>query len=463
MSSSSIIILLFSKMKDLVEKYNIPAPRYTSYPTVPYWDNNLNEETWVEYIKNAFIAHNKDGISLYIHLPFCESLCTYCACNTRITVNHKVERPYIEAVLKEWNLYLTQFNARPLIKEIHLGGGTPTFFSPEHLQYLLSSILSNSDVAEIHDFSFEGHPGNTTAEHLQALYNLGFKRVSFGIQDFDIKVQEAINRYQTVEEVKNVIDMARRIGYTSINVDLVYGLPYQTKTSVKQTVEQIISLRPERIAFYSYAHVPWLKPGQRKYTDKDLPLASEKRALYKIGKELFTKANYSDIGMDHFALPNDELLIAFSKGTLHRNFMGYTTNNTKLLIGLGCSSISDTWTAFSQNIKTMEAYEEVVNSGHFPIEKGHVLTHEDLRIRQHILNLMCRHESDFNTTLCNKVLLQDSQPRLTELLKDDLLSINNNKVILLPNGKYFLRNICLAFDKRYWNRIPKNTIFSTTA
>ena len=300
-------------MTDLVSKYNIQAPRYTSYPTVPYWDNTMNEAKWVQHIKNAFVKYNKEGISLYIHLPYCESLCTYCACNTRITVNHKVEVPYIESLLKEWQLYLNQFESKPLIKEIHLGGGTPTFFSPENLTHLLSSILKTVDVAKDYDFSFEGHPGNTTKAHLQALFNLGFKRVSFGIQDFDEKVQDTINRYQTFEEVDQVINDAREIGYTSINFDLVYGLPYQTVESINDTITKIISLKPERIAFYSYAHVPWLKPGQRKYSEKDLPADSYKRSLYEEGKKLFLLANYSDIGMDHFALPNDSLFDAFEK------------------------------------------------------------------------------------------------------------------------------------------------------
>ncbi|MDF2450591.1 MAG: coproporphyrinogen oxidase [Bacteroidota bacterium] len=450
-------------MTDLVSKYNVQAPRYTSYPTVPYWDNNLNEQTWTEHIKKSFIQHNKDGISLYIHLPFCESLCTYCACNTRITVNHSVELPYIQTLLKEWQLYLNQFNSRPLIKEIHLGGGTPTFFSYENLNFLLSHIINTCDVSKDADFSFEGHPGNTTKEHLQTLFNLGFKRVSFGVQDFDEKVQKTINRYQTFEEVKYVMETARAIGYTSINIDLVYGLPYQTSDSVTSTIEQIITLKPERIAFYSYAHVPWLKPGQRKYTEKDLPLAAEKRNLYEIGKELFIRANYTDVGMDHFALPGDELLTAFHNGTLHRNFMGYTTNKTKLLIGLGCSSISDTWHAFAQNIKTVEEYSAVVNEGRFPVQKGHVLSHEDLLIRQHILNLMCRHESDFDTTLCNQFILKESMHKLKELVSDHLINIRNNKVILSEQGKLFLRNICLAFDKRYWSKQPGTNIFSTTA
>lgn len=444
-------------MTDLVSKYNVPAPRYTSYPTVPYWDNNLTETDWITHIKNAFIKYNKEGISLYIHLPYCESLCTYCACNTRITVNHKVELPYIETLLKEWQLYLNQFQGKPLIKEIHLGGGTPTFFAPEHLSFLLKSILQTADIAPQNDFSFEGHPNNTTREHLQVLYDLGFKRVSFGIQDFDEKVQDTINRYQSFEQVSRVMEDAREIGYTSINVDLVYGLPYQTIESVRDTITKIISLKPERIAFYSYAHVPWLKPGQRKYSEKDLPADKYKRSLYETGKELFVEANYSDIGMDHFALPNDELFKAFGNGTLHRNFMGYTTNTTKLLVGLGCSSISDSWDAFAQNIKVVEEYQKVVNEGRFPLMKGHSLSGEDLIIRQHILDLMCKHQTTIDQ------YYKEVEPKFSEFIKDDLLEVTEDKLRIKDNGKLFLRNICLAYDKRYWLKVPEGNVFSTTA
>ncbi|MBL7919903.1 MAG: oxygen-independent coproporphyrinogen III oxidase [Bacteroidia bacterium] len=448
---------------NLVSKYNIPAPRYTSYPTVPYWDNNLNEDSWILNVKHSFIENNKDGISLYIHLPFCESLCTYCACNTRITVNHKVEGAYIKALLQEWQLYLKQFNQTPLIKEIHLGGGTPTFFSADNLNFLLLSILNTANVAEEHDFSFEGHPSNTTKKHLLALFDLGFRRVSFGVQDFDEKVQDTINRYQTFDEVRNVMETAREIGYTSINIDLVYGLPYQTIETVASTISQIILLKPERIAFYSYAHVPWLKPGQRKYTDHDLPVDSYKRKLYETGRALFSDAGYSDIGMDHFALSNDNLFHAYKNGLLHRNFMGYTTNKTKLLIGLGCSSISDTWSSFSQNFKTVEEYQECVASGKFPIAKGHILTSEDLLIRQHILNLMCNYETDFSITLCNKALFEKIKNKFSELIEDGLIFAQDYKISVSENGKLFLRNICLALDARYWQKAPVKNTFSTTA
>jgi len=448
---------------DLVSKYNIAAPRYTSYPTVPYWDNNLNESKWKELITTSFIKNNKEGISLYIHLPFCESLCTYCACNTRITVNHKVEPTYIQALIKEWELYLLLFNEKPIIKEIHLGGGTPTFFSANNLKLLLTAILGTSNISTRHDFSFEGHPNNTTAEHLQTLYDLGFRRVSFGIQDFDEKVQDAINRYQSFEKVKGVFEIARKIGYTSINADLVYGLPHQNPESVEDTVKRLISLKPERIAFYSYAHVPWLRPGQRKYSEKDLPQDLDKRKLYDLGSDLFNAAGYTDVGMDHFALPGDELFEAFHEGNLHRNFMGYTTNTTKLLIGLGCSSISDSFTAYSQNIKTVEEYQEAVGKGSFPLLKGHVLNDEDMFLRNHILNLMCRNITEIKEKEKAVINWPQIEERLREFSSDGLVLVSEDKVIITEKGKQFLRNICLAFDNRYWAKVPQKNIFSTTS
>ncbi|CAN5568840.1 hypothetical protein BH23BAC1_BH23BAC1_45600 [soil metagenome] len=339
--------------EDLIKKYNVPAPRYTSYPTVPYWDKEqISSRSWIEVVKRAFMESNKEkGISLYIHLPFCESLCTYCGCNTRITKNHKVEDEYIDAVMKEWQFYLQQFSEKPIIRELHLGGGTPTFFSPENLWQLISNILGTAEMHPSADFSFEGHPNNTTEKHLQVLFDLGFRRVSFGIQDLDLKVQYAIHRIQPYENVEAVSKEARRIGYTSINFDLIYGLPFQTSESVLSTIEKFAQLMPERIAFYSYAHVPWLKPGQRGYSEDNLPDNEVKRKLYESGKEKLNSLGYINIGMDHFALPGDSLYEAFHEGKLHRNFMGYTVCHTDLLVGLGTSAISDAKYGYMQNNK----------------------------------------------------------------------------------------------------------------
>lgn len=449
---------------NLISKYNIAAPRYTSYPTVPYWKDTPDENEWKKLISDCFIKTNdKDGISIYIHLPFCESLCTYCACNTRITVNHKVEKPYIDLLLKEWNLYLKVFKSKPNVKELHLGGGTPTFFSATHLKLLIEGILSTTEVCENPDFSFEGHPNNTTTEHLQTLFDMGFRRVSFGVQDLDKTVQEAINRVQPLENLEYVVSEARKIGYHSINFDLVYGLPFQTDASVRKTIESVIQLKPERIAFYSYAHVPWMKPGQRKFTELDLPSGDEKRRLYESGLEIFKMAGYEDVGIDHFALKEDPLYLAYYQKRMHRNFMGYTSNCTQLMVGLGASAISDTWNGFSQNLKVVEAYCDSVLQGKFPILKGHVLTNEDVAIRKHILNIMCNYTTELEPETHLYPSFAEALERLADLEKDGLVEIAPAKLTVTEEGKPFLRNICLCFDQRYWSAIPEKQAFSSVA
>jgi oxygen-independent coproporphyrinogen III oxidase len=455
---------ILSTDSNLIKKYNVAGPRYTSYPTVPYWDNgSWSACKWMGSVKESFKATNKaEGISLYIHLPFCESLCTYCGCNTRITVNHAVEKPYIEAVLKEWQMYLNIFSEKPVIKELHLGGGTPTFFKAENLKYLLEGIFAQSEIHEQPEFSFEGHPVNTTREHLQTLYNLGFRRVSFGVQDFEPKVQEIINRYQTFEEVKYVTETAREIGYTSVNFDLVYGLPLQHLETIADTIQKTIQLKPDRIAFYSYAHVPWIKPGQRRYTEADLPADAEKRALYEHGRNEFLKAGYTDIGMDHFALPEDELYNAYLNGGLHRNFMGYTAGKTTLMVGLGVSSISDSWTAFAQNVKVVEEYYKLINDNKLPVFRGHVLNEEDLNIRQHILNLICRYETSWQDESLQSQAIYDGLEKLLEIEADGLVQKEPYSLKVTEKGKPFVRNICMAFDARLWRNLPQTRIFSST-
>lgn len=446
----------------LIEKYTVPAPRYTSYPTVPYWDQDIpDQEHWKETVKRSFeLTNSSDGISVYIHLPFCESLCTYCGCNTRITKNHQVEDPYISAVLKEWAMYIAILDEKPIIREIHMGGGTPTFFSPENLSLLITGILKHATVHPLAEFSFEAHPANTTKEHLTTLHALGFKRLSLGIQDFDPKVQLIINRIQSYTSVFNTTAAAREAGYTSVNYDLIYGLPLQTIESLRKTIEQTIELRPDRIAFYSYAHVPWLKPGQRKYTEADLPTVEEKRALYELGCKMLTEAGYEEVGMDHFAFKSDSLFNALQHGRLHRNFMGYTHNFTQLMISLGVSSISDSWYAFAQNVKKVEDYYAALNTGKLPIVKGHFLTDEDLILRRHILNIMCNGTTDWSAPGRSTPSLLEGLKRLEELEADGLVSLQQSSLSVTPLGKHFLRNICMALDARLWRNKPESTMFS---
>lgn len=451
-------------MNHLIEKYNIAAPRYTSYPTVPHWDAEAPaQETWKQLVRDTFIRTNEsEGISLYIHLPFCESLCTYCGCNTRITVNHKVELPYITAVLTEWTLYLGLMETIPRIRELHLGGGTPTFFSPDHLTQLVEGILQTAYLCPDAVLSFEGHPDNTTPAHLEALHALGFTRISLGIQDFDPEVQRVIHRIQSFGQVSSITEQARRIGYSSVNYDLIYGLPLQTPESMALTVEKVIRLRPDRIAFYSYAHVPWLKPGQRSFTEADLPDGPTKRLLYELGRDALEQAGYAEIGMDHFALPEDPLHAAVADGSLHRNFMGYTTTKTELLIGLGVSSISDTWSGFVQNEKHLEAYYQRLAEGEFPFFKGHVLTETDRILRRHILSLMCRLETSWEREedQCEEVMA--AVGRLAGPEADGLVELTSSRLIVTLAGQPFLRVICMAFDARMHTNTPVGQVFSKT-
>src|SRR6185503_15365925 len=429
--------------QDLIQKYNVAAPRYTSYPTMPYWDtDSFDQQGWKQSVKFSFDESKTDGISVYIHLPFCESLCTYCGCNTRITKNHDVEEPYINAVVREWGMYKQIMGESPVIREIHLGGGTPTFFSAQNLHLLIAGILDGTQLHAKAEFSFEAHPGNTTTDHLQTLYDLGFRRLSLGIQDFDARVQFISNRHQTFEQVQFVTEEARRIGYTSINYDLIYGLPLQTFVGLANTMHLISELMPDRIAFYSYAHVPWLKPGQRRFTEEHLPNTHDKCKLYEIGRSLLKAYGYMEIGMDHFALPGDDLLIAEHEGRLHRNFMGYTNQYTKLLIGLGVSSISDSGYAYAQNIKVVDDYLQKVNADELPVFKGHLSTGEDRIIRQQILDVMCRGEAHWDSRQMRFDYFLPALTRLKLLADDGFIKLNTSRLVVTPLGKAFLRNIC---------------------
>ena len=449
----------------LVQKYNIPGPRYTSYPTVPYWNEELfHVAEWkATFLQSFNESNNSEGISLYIHLPFCESLCTFCGCNKRITKRHEVEEPYINAVLKEWKLYCDLFPKKPIIKEIHLGGGTPTFFSAEHLETLINGLFLTASKAENYEFSFEGHPNNTTRLQLQKLYDLGFRRVSFGVQDYSKKVQEAIHRIQPFHNVAKATFWAKEIGYTSIGHDLIFGLPFQTLEDVMDTIDKTKSLQPDRLAFYSYAHVPWIKGnGQRGFNDADLPQDDEKRQLYEDGKKLLAKKGYHEIGMDHFALENDSMFVSAKKGNLHRNFMGYTASKTQLMIGLGVSSISDSWYAFAQNEKTIENYYARLEQNELPLLRGHLLTNEDLIIRKHILNLMCQFETSWNDSQMQFKELPMILNQLKEMEHDGLIEIKENGIIIFEKGKPFVRNVCMAFDLHLMRKAPETKLFSMT-
>ena len=430
---------------ELIKKYDIPAPRYTSYPTVPFWNNYPTTKDWLGYVSSV-IKRKESSIALYVHIPFCESLCSFCGCNTSVTINHSVEEPYIQYLLKEFDSYI---KAVPDLKnrflnEIHLGGGTPTYLSIQNLEKLLSSILKRSRVVESPDFSCEIDPRRTTKEQIDLLYSFGFRRLSMGVQDFNPDVQKLLNRIQPYELVEDITHYARKVGFHSINFDLIYGLPKQTSKNIKNTVQKTLNLKPDRIAFYSYAHVPWIKPAQRLFTTDDLPSGFEKRKLYETSKELFLKYGYKEIGMDHFSLKNDNLWKFYKSGRLKRNFMGYTTIHSDILLGLGVSSISDTGDCFYQNEKFLKKYQKRIESDGFANLRGHKLSEEDIIIRKVIHEITTKLFVD----LSNLKHLHNFKETLSIMEKDELLKWEGSQLHICEKGKPFLRNICMAFDLR---------------
>ena len=443
----------------LLAKYDIPAPRYTSYPTVPYWTDSPTADQWLAELNKTFTADPQTGWSLYIHIPFCESLCTFCGCNTFITRNHKNEASYTEAIHKELATYLDNV---PLLKEaplrqIHLGGGTPTFFAPDSLRRLLRPIL---DTAQIDPAWFEGSievgPRSTTREQLEALRELGFQRISMGVQDFNPEVQRLVNRIQPFEMTRDLTILARELGFESVNYDLIYGLPAQTAESFRQTAETTIALRPDRIALYSFAFVPWIKKAHRLFTEDDLPKGADKRALYELARELFLEEGYVELGLDHFSLPSDTLYQAHEAGELHRNFMGYTDQRTDVMIGLGVSSISEAPTCFHQNEKGLNDYKRHVLAGEIPTLRGHLLNEEDRLHREQILQFMTQQV----VVLQDDEQTADARDYLAELLGDGLVTFEGRRMQLTERGRPFLRNAAMALDMRLRRHKPETRTFS---
>lgn len=441
---------------EIFYKYDVPVPRYTSYPTVPYWSDSPTSEEWVEFLKKAY--DEQPPWSLYVHVPFCETLCTFCGCNTTITRNHKREEPYIEMVLNEFRNYLDkvpQITKAPL-KQFHFGGGTPTFLSPENLKRLAQEILDQLNLADNFHGSIEVDPRRTSLAHLEKLKEVGFSRVSLGVQDFDKEVQRLVHREQPFEMTEKLTQQARDLGYTSVNFDLIYGLPTQTEESVMQMMEKTWILKPDRIALYSLAVVPWIKPAQKLFKDEDLPKGREKRRLYEISRQFLIDKGYVEIGMDHFALPSDSLSLSDQSGQLHRNFMGYIEERTQILLGLGVSAISETPECFHQNEKALPVYERRVSAGEIPTLRGHKLTLEDQKRREQILSFMTKGEVVFE----NQEQMQRVRSFLQEMIDDELVQILPDKMQLTEKGKPFLRNACVALDERLLSQKPQSEIFS---
>jgi oxygen-independent coproporphyrinogen III oxidase len=444
-------------MKALLEKYDQPVPRYTSYPTVPYWSDSPTEAEWLAALKEGF-APAPATWSLYLHIPFCETLCTFCGCNTTITKDHAKGLPYTDLLLQEWKLYrerIPQLRSSPL-RQLHLGGGTPTFLSASELDRLLSPLLESVNWdPSLSEASIEVDPRRTSREQLATLKKLGFGRVSLGVQDFDPEVQRLVNRIQPETETRAVTEAARELGYTSVNFDLIYGLPKQTAASFERSVEITLRLRPDRIALYSFALVPWIKPAQRLFKDEDLPAAPEKRALYEAARSNLLAAGYREIGMDHFALPTDGLAIAQAKGGLHRNFMGYADLRTDVLLGLGVSSISEAPGAFYQNEKVLPLWERKINERQLPGHRGHKLSEEDRRQRERILQFMTQGRAPLTSE--EEI---DARQFLAPMLDDGLVTVEKQALSITERGRPFLRNAAVFFDLRLRRAQPTQKLFS---
>lgn len=445
--------------KDLFAKYDMPVPRYTSYPTVPYWENNIDTGSWIKSVRQT-LADSSAAWSMYLHVPYCESLCTFCGCNTVITKDHKKELAYIQMIHREWELYRTQVPAllqRPL-KHLHLGGGTPTFLSSENLKLLLSPLLKEVKTdSNSFEASIEIDPRRTSKDQLQSLFDLGFRRVSMGVQDFNPEVQRLVNRIQPFEMTQELVNASRSIGYTSVNFDLIYGLAGQTSKSFESTIDLTISLMPDRIALYSFALVPWIKPQHRLFKDEDLPTGAAKRALYEMARKKLLDFGYAEIGIDHFALKRDGLHEALINKKLHRNFMGYTDHKTDLLLGLGVSSISESPDHFHQNEKLLPVYEESLNQAKIPTHRGHFLNETDSHSRQKILQLITGFQVDLSPDE-----VTDAHEFLKELILDQIVRIEGSQLLVTEIGKPFIRNICVLFDKRMREKNPQQKVFSSS-
>lgn len=441
---------------ELIQKYDKPGPRYTSYPAYPHWKETPTESEWMgQVVLKRDLGAQFD---LYVHIPFCQSLCIYCGCSRMITRDLSLAERYVDALIKEWNHYQKRVGYFP-ITSIHLGGGTPTFLPPKLLEKLIVNLQGSQKI----DWgAVEVDPRVTTKEHCEVLVKHGFKKFSLGIQDFDEKVQKNINRIQPFEMVKTLTKDLREMGVESLNFDIIFGLPGQSIETIQNTFKKVEKLKPDTIAFYSYAHVPWKIKSQKALEKIGLPSAEEKRALYECGKECLEGIGYHELGMDHFSLKEDQLYKAYEKGELKRSFMGYTARKGECLIGLGCSSISSTGFGYVQNEKEVPDYLEKIESGEMAFHYGHTMSHQDKIIDQTIQSLMCQGETQLDRVLLNldKEHARRVRGIYQEMMEDGLLKISNSKLQVLENGKPFIRNICMALDPNL-SEVPREQ-FSRT-
>jgi oxygen-independent coproporphyrinogen-3 oxidase len=431
----------------LLARHGGPAPRYTSYPTVTHWGAAPPATRWLQWLSES-LAPAGARAGLYVHIPFCQSLCTFCGCNMRLVRNHALAAPYVESLLREYALYRGALGTATLtLGELHLGGGSPTYLPADTMDRLLDGLLRDARRGEGADFAIEADPRNTTREHLAVLRRHGFNRLSIGVQDFDTRVLEIVNRGQTEQQVRELIDTARTLGFDNISFDLIYGLPLQTPESLAATFDVVARLRPERISFLPYAHVPWIKPSQRRYTEADLPDMAQRHALFLLGRERMGAQGYVEIGFDQYALVGDPLVPALAAGRLARNFMGFTASRTAALLGLGVSAIGAAPAAYAQNEKNLQQYETRLAAGELPLQRGHVLDTTDLQIRTLLWSLFAGAPATLDSSLHEAPWWPATQAQLAALRDDGLVELRDDRMAVTMTGRAFLRRVGLAFDQ----------------
>jgi oxygen-independent coproporphyrinogen-3 oxidase len=442
---------LITVSEAVLSKYNQPGPRYTSYPTAPEWDDNFGANELRQAFREANAKPDPAPLSLYFHIPFCESLCLYCGCNVVINKKHEVAVSYLEHLKREIDLVSAEVDRTRIVEQLHWGGGTPTYLSPEQIEDLYGYITERFTMSPTAEVSIEIDPRVTTRAHCRALRRAGFNRVSMGIQDFDPLVQKTIHRVQPFEDSKQLFDYCREIGFESINIDLIYGLPHQTAESFGDTVDKIVAMNPDRIAVFSYAHVPWMKKQQGSFA-RFLPEGLEKFRIFTSAIQRLTEAGYRYIGLDHFARPDDEICRAQDERTLHRNFQGYTTKAGCDLYAMGVSSISGLEDAYAQNWRELPRYYEAIDSGEWPTMRGMRVSEED-KLRRSVINRILCHtvlvksevERDFGINFDEH--FAEEIARLRELEHDGLVRLSPRQIEVAPLGRIFIRNIAMVFDE----------------
>ena len=440
--------------EELLSRFDVPGPRYTSFPTADRFVEAFTTDDYVQALtqRRTGLAARSRPLSLYVHIPFCESLCYYCACNKIITKHHEKAASYLSYLSREVDLHTQYIGQGQTISQLHLGGGSPTFLRDDELRELMAMLRRNFTLAPGGEYSIEIDPRTVDSARLDTLAELGFNRLSFGVQDFDPAVQKAVHRVQPAEQVFALIDAARKRGFDSINIDLIYGLPRQTPESFARTLEQVNQLRPDRIALYAYAHLPERFKPQRRIDAQTLPNAAAKVAMLSRSLVSFLSAGYVYVGMDHFALPDDALAIAKRQGRLHRNFQGYSTQPDCDMIGLGVSSIGRVGATYSQNAKTLEDYCDLIDQGRLPVVRGLALSRDDLVRRAVIMSLMCQGQVLFESidlaylVDCRNYFTRELED-LQSLVEQGLVTVDDTGIQVTAQGWFFVRAVAMVFDR----------------